>query len=225
MLGECPPLTSSNPCSSAARAGTSLSKETVIAACVAILFAQDRARLIIISSRTHGLSGDSSNAACKYAMHVCAATAASKTCTSHAHSSFVSSHPKPPPFSLSLLPSVLSSFSSPAGHFSYHASPCIIRGCIVHTWHHVTRSTYDPSSANYRQPRRQGIASKFATPSSSNELANARFFLGRATRVLPRSRARFGDEINFQAVCRFVWRTNDLTQSLRRLWPQINRGT
>lgn len=58
VLGKRPPLTSRGTLGSAS---SPFSKETVIAACVAILFAQDCARLIIISSRTHGLSNNSRN--------------------------------------------------------------------------------------------------------------------------------------------------------------------
>lgn len=149
----------------------------------------------------------------------------SKTCTSHAHSSFVSFHPKPPVLSrslansLSLIPSLPSSslFRLSAGTFlvscrtMYNTWRCM-RGTVSY------EARPDPSGANYRHPRRRGIASKFATPSSSNELADVRFFpcndKSFATFSLPLSFMPVSEVIlisKCRHVRRFVSRTNDVT--------------
>lgn len=169
-------------------------------------------------------------------MHVCALPALllpktyptySKTCTSHAHSSFVSFHPKPVlsrslANSLSLSLSYLRSLRplssvSPPGHFSYHAVLCIIRGVVCVAPCH-TKHVLIPPARITAYPRRRGIASKFATPSSSNELADVRFFPcddeSFATFSLPLSFMPVSEVIlisKCRHARRFVSRTNDVT--------------
>lgn len=113
-------------------------------------------------------------------IHVCRCSYPQRQCASHAHSSLASFHPI-----TRRAPSSLYSATrlAPPGHFSYHAAPRIICGCMHGTVSYGARLI--PLRRELPPRRRQGIASKFVVPALSNEPADIYdyFFAKRMPRI------------------------------------------